>query len=78
MLQNAATKIGNWEVNALLNKDKVVGYGVTENTFIKELETMKALAQKAINNSYTPIERTTNDGFKWIANADGSFTQVIQ
>ena len=60
LLQNAATKIGSWE-----KKDKN-GYGtgrfnVSESVFRKELESIKALAEKAIKKVGEPISETTGD-----------------
>lgn len=50
MLQNAATKIGSWEV--LDSKGNPTGrYNVSEAFFKKELETIKNLTQRAINNA---------------------------
>lgn len=50
MLQNAATKIGGWEM-----KDKQGNgtgfYNVREKDFIKELENIKTLAKRAIDNA---------------------------
>jgi hypothetical protein len=49
MLQNSASKIGGWEI-----QDNGVGsgfYNVNEKDFKKELETLKMLTQRAINNA---------------------------
>lgn len=46
MLQQAASKIGNWRI---LNKNgQVVGYNTSEATFKAELNRLKELAQKAL------------------------------
>jgi hypothetical protein len=50
MLQSAATKIGSWEI--LDEKGFGTGrYNVSEGSFKKELETLKGLTQRAINNA---------------------------
>jgi len=50
MLQNAATKIGGWEMKD--NSGNGTGfYDVRETDFIKELENIKTLAKRAIDNA---------------------------
>jgi len=46
MLKNAATKINNWAIKN--GEGKVVGYNIDEESFIKELNRLKSLAQKGI------------------------------
>ncbi len=58
-LQSAATKIGTWTM-----KDKdgnVTGYNTTEKAFKKELETIKKLTQRAVDNAMG--KTLTNDEF---------------
>lgn len=47
-LQSAATKIGTWKI---VKDGQVVGYNTTESAFKKELETVKKLTQRAIDNA---------------------------
>ena len=62
MLQNAATKIGNWEM-----KTDGVGngfYNVDEGSFKKELNTLKLLAERALKNAEVSTQNiiTAPDG----------------
>lgn len=49
MLQQAASKIGNWAIKG--SDGKTTGYKTSEASFKKELQTLKDLAQKAINRA---------------------------
>jgi hypothetical protein len=49
MLQNSASKIGNWAVRD--DEGKVTAYNTSESSFKAELARLKELAQRAINNS---------------------------
>jgi len=49
MLQNAASKISTWKLTD--DKGKVTGYKISEDLFKKELENIKALSQKALNEA---------------------------
>jgi len=60
MLKNAASKIGNW---AIADKNgKVTGYAISEKYFKAELETIKALAQKAISEATGSLLDDEEDG----------------
>lgn len=48
MLQTAATRIGAWQI---IKDGQVVGYKVSEKEFIKELNNMKMLAQRALTQA---------------------------
>lgn len=49
MLQSAASKIGTWAITN--DKGKVTGYDTSESSFIKELETIKMLTQRALSEA---------------------------
>lgn len=49
MLQNAASKISTWKLTD--DKGKVTGYKISEDLFKKELENIKSLSQKALNEA---------------------------
>ncbi len=50
MLRNAASKIGAWEIEDPKTK-QIVGYGVDEESFKRELRVLQALAKKAATES---------------------------
>lgn len=49
MLQNSASKIGNWAIRD--KEGRVTGYNTSEESFKTELNRLKELAQRAITNS---------------------------
>lgn len=55
LLKSAATKLGNWQI---IDKDtgKVKGYNASEEDFLKELNNLKALTEKAFSKLETPSE----------------------
>ena len=50
MLQNAATAIGNWKIEDK-KTEKVKGYEVSEDVFIKEIKRLQELTQKALKEA---------------------------
>jgi hypothetical protein len=60
MLAQAASKIGSWRVTN--DSGKVVGYNASEADFNKELERLKALAQKAIIRAGGNSDNTEQGG----------------
>lgn len=63
MLKNAASKIGSWEEKN--RKGEVVGYDVDEETFKKELETMRDLTLKALKKAGVKGYENLNEYLKY-------------
>ncbi len=49
MLQSAASKIGTWAITN--DSGKVTGYDASEDSFVKELETIKMLSERALQEA---------------------------
>jgi hypothetical protein len=74
MLQESASKIGNWAIKD--KTGKVTGYNISEKAFKEELARLKELANRAVVNSLTPEVMEVSDGSRWQINPDGTFTKI--
>ncbi len=64
-LRSAATKIGTWRIRKGGDPDgKVTGYNIDEKSFVKELETIQNLAEKALKRSGGAQYDSLNDYYE--------------
>lgn len=79
ILAKSATAIGNWRIKN--DKDKVVGYDVSEKAFKKELDSLTQFAKLGyINKGGDPADvgvQVMEDGSYHTLNSDGTVTEII-
>lgn len=76
MLKSAATKIGSWEITD--SKGKVTGYKASEQSFKKELQTIKTLTERAYNEATGSVDNYLDTVDSTLQTVNGPYSAYIK